>query len=54
MTEGLQAGSNYLWNLSLTQALSRNIQLTFSYEGRKTGGADNVVHVGRAEIRATF
>ena len=54
MTEGLQAGSNYLWNLSLAQALSRNIQLTFSYEGRKTGGADNVVHVGRAEIRATF
>ncbi len=54
MTEGLQAGSNYLWNLSLSQALSRNIQLTFSYEGRKTGGADNVVHVGRAEIRATF
>lgn len=54
MTEGLQAGSNYLWKLSLSQALSRNIQLTFSYEGRKTGGTVNVVHVGRAEIRATF
>lgn len=54
MTEGLQGGSNYLWNISLNQALSRNIQLTFSYEGRKTGGADQVVHVGRAEIRATF
>lgn len=54
MTEGLQSGSNYLWNLTFSQALSQNIQLTFSYEGRKTGGADNVVHVGRAEIRATF
>jgi hypothetical protein len=54
MTEGLQAGSNYLWTLSLSQALSRNIQLTFSYEGRQTGQADQVVHVGRAEIRAVF
>jgi hypothetical protein len=34
--------------------LSRSIQLTVSYEGRKTGESDNVVHVGRAEIRANF
>lgn len=54
MTQGLQAGSNYLWNVSISQALSRSIQLTVSYEGRKTGGSDNVVHVGRAEIRANF
>lgn len=54
MTQGLQAGSNYLWNLSISQALSRSIQLTVSYEGRKTGESDNVVHVGRAEIRANF
>lgn len=54
MTQGLQAGSNYLWNLSVSQALSSSIQLTVSYEGRKTGESDNVVHVGRAEIRANF
>ncbi|MFT5645769.1 MAG: hypothetical protein ACI976_000443 [Aureispira sp.] len=54
MTQGLQAGSNYLWNVSISQALSRSIQLTVSYEGRKTGASDNVVHVGRAEIRANF
>lgn len=54
MTEGLQAGSNYLWNVSIAQALSRSIQLTISYEGRKTGESSNVVHVGRAEIRANF
>lgn len=54
MTEGLQAGANYLWNLTWSQALSKNLQLTFSYEGRKTGKDSPVVHVGRAEIRATF
>ncbi len=54
MTQGLQAGSNYLWNISIAQALSKSIQLTVSYEGRKTGESDNVVHVGRAEIRANF
>lgn len=54
MTEGLQAGSNYLWNVSIAQSLSRSIQLTVSYEGRKTGETSNVVHVGRAEIRANF
>ncbi|BDS10648.1 hypothetical protein [Aureispira anguillae] len=54
MTEGLQAGSNYLWNISIAQALSKSIQLTVSYEGRKTGEASNIVHVGRAEIRANF
>jgi hypothetical protein len=54
MTEGLQAGSNYLWNISISQALSRNIQMTLSYEGRKTGDSSPIVHVGRAEIRANF
>ncbi len=54
MTEGLQSGSNFLWKISFSQALSRNIQMTISYEGRKTGDDAPVVHVGRAEIRANF
>ena len=53
MLQGLQDGSNYLWNLALDRRLSQNIQLTISYEGRKTGEA-NTVHVGRAQVRATF
>ncbi len=54
ITEGLQSGSNFLWKMSLSQALSRNIQMTLSYEGRKTGDSSPIVHVGRAEIRANF
>ncbi|MCB0579587.1 MAG: hypothetical protein KDD10_09805 [Phaeodactylibacter sp.] len=53
MLNGLQRGQNFLWNLSLDQQLSRNIQLRISYEGRKTGEA-RVVHTGRAQVAANF
>ncbi|MEO0043211.1 MAG: hypothetical protein RL329_2659, partial [Bacteroidota bacterium] len=53
LLEGLQNGNNYLWQMSLEKTLKRNIQWNFSYEGRKTGIA-NIVHVGRAQIRANF
>lgn len=50
---GLQRGQNFLWNLNLNRQLAKNIQLSLSYEGRKTGTA-GVVHVGRAQVAATF
>lgn len=53
MLQGLQDGQNYLWELTLDRRLARNIQLGFTYEGRKTGSA-RIVHVGRAQVRATF
>ena len=53
MLEGLQDGKNYLWNLTLDRQLSKFIQLSLNYEGRKTG-ANRVVHVARAQVRAVF
>ena len=53
MLEGLQNGRNYLWNLTFDKRIAKNIQLSISYEGRKTG-LTNIVHVGRAQVRATF
>lgn len=53
MLEGLQNGRNYLWNLTFDKKIAKNIQLSISYEGRKTGATD-VIHVGRAQVRATF
>ena len=50
---GLQSGENLLWNLNLDRQLSKNIRLSVSYEGRKTGMA-SVIHVGRAQVAATF
>ncbi len=53
MLEGLQNGRNYLWNLTFDKKIAKNIQLSISYEGRKTGITD-IIHVGRAQVRATF
>ena len=50
---GLRDGNNFLWNLTLDRRLARNIQLSLSYEGRKTGSS-RMVHVGRAQVAATF
>lgn len=53
MLEGLQDGLNYIWNLTFDRKLSKNLLLSLAYDGRKTGTA-NVVHIGRASIRANF
>ncbi len=53
LLQGLKNGQNFLWNLTLDRRLTNNIQLTVAYEGRKTGEA-RIVHVGRAQVRATF
>ncbi len=53
MLEGLQNGKNFLWSLNLDRQLSRSVQLSLNYEGRKTGEG-RVVHVGRAQVRAVF
>ncbi len=53
MLEGLQDGKNFLWNLTLDRQLSKAMQLSLNYEGRKTG-ENRVVHVARAQVRAVF
>ena len=51
--EGLQNGNNILWNLNIDRKLSSILQLTASYEGRKTGDSE-VTHLGRLQMRAVF
>ena len=53
MLEGLQDGKNFLWNLTLDRQLSKAMQLSLNYEGRKTG-TNRTVHVARAQVRAVF
>ncbi len=53
MLDALVPGKNYLWNIDLVKTLRNNIELTFRYEGRKTGNA-NTVHIGSATMRANF
>ena len=53
LLNNLRPGANYLWNITFDRQLARNIRLNLSYEGRKTGMA-KIVHVGRAQVAATF
>ncbi len=53
MLEGLQNGANILWNLKYDKRLSKVLQLTLSYDGRKTGTAA-IVHLGSVQMRAFF
>jgi hypothetical protein len=53
MLEGLQDGKNFLWGLNLDRQLSKILQMSLNYEGRKTG-ENRVIHVARAQVRAVF
>ena len=53
MLDGLLPGQNYLWNLSFSKRLMNNLELNFTYDGRKAGAA-RTVHLGRAGITALF
>ncbi|MCB0707689.1 MAG: hypothetical protein KDC34_20375, partial [Saprospiraceae bacterium] len=37
LLEGLQNGNNFQWEVSIDRQLARNLRLSLSYEGRKTG-----------------
>lgn len=53
MLDGLQNGSNAIWNIDWQRKLSNNMELTLSYDGRKTGTA-KIVNTGRVQVRALF
>lgn len=53
MLQGYLNGNNYVWLVSFDKTIAKNLQLSLVYDGRKTGTAD-VVHTGRAQVRAIF
>ena len=53
LLQGLQSGSNWLWNISLDKKLSDKLNLSLSYDGRKTGES-KIVNVGRVQLQALF
>lgn len=53
MLEALRPGDNYTWTVNWQEKLTSGLQLTFSYEGRKSENV-NVIHLGRMQLSALF
>lgn len=53
MLGGLQPGNNLLWSITWERRLANNIQISLTYDGRKTGDSP-ISHIGQAQVRAIF
>ncbi len=53
MLEGLKPGTNYTWNVGYQRSISKNLQLSFQYNGRKSEN-NKIIHAGGMEVRAFF
>lgn len=53
MLEALQPGTNYVWQSGWQTNLGKNMQLTLSYNGRKSRDS-KAVHNGNIQVRAFF
>ncbi len=54
MFEALQLGKNFTWSAVWQEKLINGLQLSFNYEGRKTGNAPKIIHIGRMQVSALF
>lgn len=53
MLESLKPGKNFTWNAGYQRSVSKNLQLSFQYNGRKSEG-NKTIHSGGMEVRAFF
>jgi hypothetical protein len=53
MLDGLKTGDNIVWNLSYQMNLSKNLQLSIMYNGRKSPEV-NTIHIATVQMRAYF
>ena len=53
MLEALKPGMNYTWNLGYQRTISKSLQLSFQYNGRKSE-TNATIHSGGMELRAFF
>ena len=53
MLEGLQIGNNTTWNTNIQKSLSKYLDLTLNYQGRK-GEKGKTIHNGTVQLRMNF
>ncbi len=51
MLDGLKTGNNFIWYLNWQRRVSKGIEMSIEYEGRKSG-SDNVINTGRMSLKA--
>lgn len=53
MLESLKPGNNFTWNAGYQRSISKNLQISFQYNGRKSSSS-KFIHSGGMEVRAFF
>jgi len=53
MLEALKPGVNYTWNVGYQRSVSKNLQISLQYNGRKSENT-RMIHSGGMEVRAFF
>jgi len=53
MLEGLKSGKNFTWNAAVMRNLGNSMQLSLTYDGRKSENSQPV-HTGGVQFRAYF
>lgn len=53
MLESLKTGNNYTWNLGYQRSISKSLQISVQYNGRKSE-TNKTIHSGGMEVRAFF
>jgi len=53
LLEGLRPGANFTWNLGVQQKLTRYLDFTILYTGRKSADT-RAIHTGSMQLRANF
>lgn len=53
LLRGLQDGQNLVWNINLQRQISKSIQISAQYDGRKSENTD-IIHIGRIQARYLF
>jgi hypothetical protein len=53
MLEALRQGVNYTWNIGYQRSVSKNLQISVQYNGRKSENT-SMIHAGGMEVRAFF
>lgn len=53
LLQSLRSGRNLLWDISYIRRIAGNVDLTISYQGRRTGDLPTI-NTARAQVKATF